>query len=120
MSYIQINIGGKLRGWKTNQLTIELFSKHISVSAVDTTSIYAAMYAGLVSNCYVKSEEPDFTFEDVCNWVDEIYASKDLKTIEAVNDCFKESSAYIQVMETIQEKLRIDLKQPDKKKVKKK
>lgn len=71
MSYIQIDIGGKLRGLKFNQLAIEIISKH---NTTDTTSafMYAMIYGGLIGNSYVKQEEPDYTFEQVCDWIDEL------------------------------------------------
>lgn len=71
MSYTQITIGGKERGLKFNQLAIELIAKY---NSTDTASafIYALFYGGLMGNLYVKREEADFTFEQVCDWVDEM------------------------------------------------
>ena len=73
MNYIQIEIGGKLRGWKVNQLTLEEWSKRMGTT--NTSALYSAIYAGLVANCYVKSEEPDFTFENVCDWTDKLIST---------------------------------------------
>jgi len=69
MSYLQIEIGGKLRGLKFNQLAIEIIAKH---NDAETTSafMYSVIYGGLRGNSYVKREEPDYTFEQVCDWVD--------------------------------------------------
>lgn len=69
MSYLQIEIGGKSRGLKFNQLAIELIAKH---NDTETTSsfMYSVIYGGLRGNSYVKREEPDYTFENVCDWVD--------------------------------------------------
>jgi len=69
MSYLQINIGGKLRGLKFNQLAIEILGTH-SDSKTTTGFVYAMIYAGLKGNSYVKLEEPDYTFEEVCDWID--------------------------------------------------
>lgn len=71
MSYIQVNIGGKERGLKFNQLAIELMSQY-NDSNTTTGFIYAMVYAGLRGSTYVKREEPDYTFEQVCDWVDEL------------------------------------------------
>jgi hypothetical protein len=71
MSYIQITIGGKERGLKFNQLAIELMSQYNDTNTT-TGFIYALFYAGLRGNNYVKREEPDYTFEEVCDWVDEM------------------------------------------------
>ena len=94
MNYIQINIGGRLRGWKINQMTMELWSKLTYGSAEASTSNYAAVYAGLVANCYVKREEftktvdgkeVAATFEDVCDWVEQILDTPDgLNTMEMI------------------------------------
>jgi hypothetical protein len=71
MSFIQITIGGKERGLKFNQLAIELMSQY-NDSNTTTGFIYAMIYSGLRGNSYVKREEPDYSFEDVCDWVDNL------------------------------------------------
>ena len=121
MSYIQINIGGKDRGLKFNQLSLEVYTKHIDYNnAVVTSTIYATFYAGLIGNCYVKKEEPDFTFEDVTNWVDEIFDSGRKDEIEKVCDAWAETYVYKEWIKEFQDKLHAILN-PDqpKKKVKK-
>jgi len=106
MNYTQITIGGKERGWKVNQLTIELWAKHIDQDASPSTSTYAAVYAGLVANCYVKREEPDFTFEDVCEWVDEINLSGKYEPLEKIKKTFEESRFYINLLDKLKDQLR--------------
>lgn len=69
MSYLQIELGGKLRGLKFNQLAIEIISTH-NDTATQSGFMYAMIYGGLMGNTYVKREESDYTFEDVCDWVD--------------------------------------------------
>lgn len=69
MSYLQIEIGGKQRGLKFNQLAIELISQ-FNDTTTNTGFLYAMVYGGLRGNSYVKREEADYTFEDVCDWVD--------------------------------------------------
>ena len=91
--YIKANIGGKDRGLKFNQMSLEIFSANIDMSAPKASSIYATFYAGLVGNCYAKRDEPDFTFEDVVNWVDELY-EKDKKTIEKVCNAWEETNDF--------------------------
>lgn len=121
MSRIEINIGGKIRGWKANQLTVELFSKFVKQDGIEITSLYAAVYSGLMADLYVNRAEPDFTFADVCDWVDAIYEGKDLSIISAVNDAFEDSAAYISTMEKLQDKIRTEVKpKAIKKKVTKK
>lgn len=106
MNYIQIEIGGKVRGWKVNQMTIEIWSKRTSFESENASSTYAAVYAGLVSNCYVKGEEPDFTFENVCDWVEDLNTPNGLKVLEMIKKTFEESEAYIRVIEKLNEQLK--------------
>lgn len=82
MSYIKIDIGGKERGFKFNQLAMQEFSlnygRHNKLfeSAPELFFVYNIFHAGLSGNCIVKNEEPDFTFYDVINWVDELYETR--------------------------------------------
>lgn len=69
MSYLQIELGGKTRGLKFNQLAIELMST-INDTSTATGFLYAMIYAGMKGNSYVKREEADYTFEEVCDWID--------------------------------------------------
>jgi len=69
MSYIQINLGGELRGLKFNQLAIEVIGNY-NDSQTTTGFLYAMIYGGLKGNAYVKREELTVTFEQVCDWVD--------------------------------------------------
>jgi len=116
MSYVQIEIGGKLRGWKVNQMTLEIWSKKTNLESETVSSNYAAVYAGLISNCYVKNEEPDFTFEDVCDWVDSL---TDPKIMELIKKTFEGSQVYIATLERMENVLKASKKDTsDKKKVK--
>lgn len=90
MSYCKINIGGKERGLKFNQMAIMIYQQKVDNDNLLATSGYALIYAGLKANYYVKGEEVDFTFENVCDWTDEL----DADTINIVVDAFKETQAY--------------------------
>lgn len=116
MNYIQIEIGGKLRGWKVNQLTLEEWSKRMGTT--NTSALYSAIYAGLIANCYVKSEEPDFTFENVCDWTDKLISTNSgMKIVEVIKETFEKSEAYISAIKRLQE---LTEAVSDKKKVRKK
>jgi hypothetical protein len=82
MSYLQIELGGKKRGLKFNQMAIEIMS-----TTNDTTTatgfLYSMIYAGLKGNSYVKREEADYTFEDVCDWID-VMPNRDEVTAEII------------------------------------
>lgn len=90
MSYIQIEIGGKLRGLKFNQYAMIILSQKVDPDNYNDTANYAMVYAGLTANCYVKGIEKDFTFEEVCDWVD-LLSQKDIDDIDA---CLGETLAY--------------------------
>jgi len=79
MSYLQLELGGKLRGLKFNQLAIEIISTH-NDNSTNSAFMYAMIYGGLMGNSYVKREEPDYTFEEVCDWVDEMANKNDAIT----------------------------------------
>jgi len=97
MSYLQIEIGplkkdakgvdipgSNLRGLKFNQLA---HVEYLTISAGSKNNVlysYALVYAGLYANCIAKREEPDFTFENVCDWVDKITDEKVFENILAV------------------------------------
>jgi hypothetical protein len=72
MSYIKINIGGKERGLKFNQMTLHVMAKYVDENEQELTSSYALIYAGLYCNSYQKREELDLTFEQVCDEVDKL------------------------------------------------
>ena len=115
MNYIQIEIGGKLRGLKFNQLSLEVYTKHVGTGM--SSAIYATFYAGLVGNCYVKQEEPDFTFEDVTDWVDHLY-EKDKTEIEKVCAMWADTYVYREWIKEFKERVRAIL-EPEKKSKKK-
>lgn len=93
MSYIKIEFGGKERGLKFNQLAIEIMSSFYD-SSTNSSSIYGMFYGGLRGNSFVKREEPDYTFEDVCEWVDKLYAEKKADLIKQVTDVLMETELY--------------------------
>src|ERR1035437_959079 len=90
MSYIKIEIGGKDRGLKFNQGALIMFQEKVDKNNYAATTGYALIYAGLMANAYAKSEEVDFTFENVCDWTDELKP----EVVLAVINCFKETQIY--------------------------
>jgi hypothetical protein len=93
MSYIQLEIGGKKRGLKFMQLTLHILNEYTDKSSDAmqiATAGYALVYAGLRSNSFVKKEEPDYTWEDVCGWVEKM-PDEDIKAVTAA---FNESIGF--------------------------
>lgn len=72
MNYVQVEIGGRLRGLKFNNYGIEQMLLKQNGSASDVEGTYAMFWGGLKGNSYAKEEEVDYTFGDVVDWVDEL------------------------------------------------
>ncbi len=87
MSYIQIELGGEMRGLKFNMFALEEYTKRLGraldyalknangkpieeIQIPQAVLVYACIYSGLVGNCFAKEIEQDFTFEDVTDWVE--------------------------------------------------
>ena len=115
MSYIKIELGGKERGLKFNQLALEIIrSKSNPLS--DIQNVYALFYGGLRGNSFVKEEEPDYTFEQVCDWVDEIYIKPDAaEIINKVSGVFTSTQMYQNLI--AEENGKAKTEKPKKKKI---
>jgi len=100
MSYIQINLGGKSRGLKFNQLAIEVISTY-NDAQTSSGFLYAMIYGGMKGNSYVKREEADYTFEEVCDWVD-VMENKE-EVIKNVTACMTETQIWKQLVAKGQE-----------------
>jgi hypothetical protein len=100
MSFIQIELGGKLRGLKFNQLAIEIIGQH-NTTNTGTGFIYAMFYGGLRGNSYVKSEEPDYNFEQVCDWIDEM--ENKTEAIEKVTKVMTDTQIWKSLVKTGEE-----------------
>jgi hypothetical protein len=109
MSYIQIELGGKLRGLKFNMYALEEYTKRIadaldraikknSTDISQATLVYACVYSGLIGNCYAKEIDQDFNFEDVTDWVDAA-SNADL---EAACNCLSETERYKEKLKAIE------------------
>lgn len=97
MSYCKINIGGKDRGLKFNQGAIIIMSQSVNPNHYTATINYATVYGGLMGNCIVKQEEPDFTYEEVTEWVDAM-SKEDLAIVDAA---LNQAEAYKKLIASI-------------------
>ena len=93
--YIQIDILGKMRGLKFGMIAVEQITrdaqrlgKYLGPS-VDFAMVAVIVYWGMYNNCHVKREDPDFTFEDVSDYVDEHIT--ETQKFQDVVQCFYQS-----------------------------
>ena len=86
--YTQINIGGKLRGFKWGKWAVEKYaltnSKRLLESNLGTEDFIFIVNAGLCMNCFCKQVEPDFTFENVVDWMEDFAPEELIKVNEAI------------------------------------
>jgi hypothetical protein len=110
---LTIKIGGEERPIKFNRYAIILMRKHADPQNYDASVNYAMVYGGLMGAAYVKRMDVDFTFEQVCDWVEELPA----ETIAAVDAELASCMAWQQAVEFGKKKLEAELQDPDKKKL---
>ncbi len=89
MSYVQIEVGGKLRGLKFNKMAQLILSEKVKPGNL-LSGVYALVYAGLVANDYVKGIEPDYSFEDACDWADLLSE----ESLSKIKDAYELTEAY--------------------------
>ncbi len=92
-----MDVLGRKRGLKFGMLAKQQISlesqklgRVLNGNSVDFALVPVIVYWGLFNNCYIKREDPDFTFEDVVNFVEDNVGSPDLFT--PVLNCLYESS----------------------------
>jgi hypothetical protein len=98
--YCQLELLGRTRGLKFGALAAEQILISLAKLNIETQGFYSnsmlaiIIYWGMFNNCYAKREDPDFTFEQVVDWVDEYQFDDDkaLKMADVVK-CFEESKS---------------------------
>lgn len=93
--YIELQIGGELRGLKFNQHCYINFYKEVDLTDYEGTFQYAAVWAALKANAYVKRIEFTEKYETVCDWVD-LMKLEDKKTVK---ETFENSEVYKNLVE---------------------
>lgn len=85
--YIQADILGRTRGLKFGMLAVQQIGmemkklgKVFGYNSMDLAAVPVIIYWGLFNNCYIKKEDPDFTFEDVVDFVDSNITNPELFT----------------------------------------
>ncbi len=85
--YIQADILGRTRGLKFGMLAVQRIGmemqklgKVFGDNSIDLAAVPVIIYWGLFNNCYIKREDPDFTFEQVSDFVDENISTPEIFT----------------------------------------
>lgn len=95
MSYVQIRIGplqdgapdSNLRELKFNQYAHIIIQEKIDHDHPTASINTALIFGGLKGNCYAKSIEPDFTFEDISDWIELITEEDILSAYNTYMSC---------------------------------
>ena len=84
--YMQADILGRKRGLKFGTIAIRQITLYSEKNGkalgetLDLALIPVIVYWGLFNNCYIKQEDPDFTFEDVVEFVDDNISKPEIFT----------------------------------------
>jgi hypothetical protein len=84
--YMQADILGRKRGLKFGTIAIRQITLYSEKNGkalgetLDLALIPIIVYWGLFNNCYIKQEDPDFTFEDVVEFVDDNISKPEIFT----------------------------------------
>ena len=118
-NYIQIEIGGLQRGLKFNQMADTEYRVKVGDQTNPIAHTYSLVWAGLITNCFVKCEEfvnkvekvidgknvivdVPITFEDVCEWCEKVSDDDFMKVLES----YKSTKAFLtDVPEEVKKKI---------------
>ena len=119
MSYIQVEIGGKLRGLKFNQMAIVIMAQKADQENYAATANYAMVWGGLKANAYQKEEDladmqevdgkqvsVPVKFADVVDWVDNLKG----EVLDSIFNVLKETEKYKEMVEANQKEVVTDKK----------
>lgn len=103
--YIQAEVLGRRRGLKFGMpaaqqimLAAHRLNKTFG-NELDLVLVPVIVYWGLWNNCYNKQEDPDFTFENVSEWVDDNLDKADM--FGEIVKCFYESKVVASSLEKL-------------------
>ena len=105
--YAELTILGRKRGLKFGTLAFERLGgalDAIEKSGEYYTTAFTAdlVYAGLINNCYRKQEEPDFTYEQVFDFVDDNISDPEIvKELSEVINAFESSKPLQDAIEAV-------------------
>ena len=106
--YIQTNILGQQRGLKfgmeaCQQIMLKAAKLNIQLgSEIEIAIVPVIIYWGLYNNCLRKNTDPDFTYEQVYDWVEENV--NNTEQITQIVECFYNSRLIKDAVETEEKK----------------
>jgi hypothetical protein len=119
MSYIELQLGGELRGLKFNNAAVDCYWQRVNFDEVIASSVYATVYSGLIGNDLAKGVQySNYTYEQVTEWVDDLY-NTDEESLTKACELFAETTAYKKKLEKMQERIRLLNEEGQKKKTEK-
>lgn len=90
-----IELGGKERTLKFNNIFLREFqAKQKDGEDEEITNLSMMIYAGLKAYSEVSETKMEATFEDACDWAEEMILNNDTEKIEAIMGGFTESNVY--------------------------
>jgi hypothetical protein len=88
--YVEIMIQGKRIGLKFNMYAFEQYET-IKGKAGNIKNFTTVIWIGYLGNCYAKQIEPDLTFEQISDWVDESMANNEQEQLTRISEVFLNS-----------------------------
>jgi len=91
--YINIELGGQQRGLKFgNRMLLDVMKKHQVDANIKMSFdlIVDLVFGALMNNCERKKVDPDFTYEEVEQWVDDMPMTKMTEIFSSFTSSFGE------------------------------
>ena len=114
---ISILLGGEIRPLTFNQYALRLYWQQIEKAQLNSLQIYAMyalVWAGLNGAAFAKQLEFNISFEQVCDWVDELSLSDEgQQALYSVDLLFSENDLYKKQLGNIKDAIRLLSQAPD-------
>lgn len=120
--YVEMNILGQKRGLKFGNLAFEriekeLFKLYEGAEYYNTKMQADIVFAGLINNCYRKGVDPDFTYEQIFDFIDDNQRNIEVVTeIAEVIRVYENSKPMQEHIERVKEAIDTIQKEQDSKK----
>ncbi len=102
MGYIEVTLGGKPMGLKFNMAAndelVRRVHKH-NGKLSEAQMAYIVIFSGLLGNYVAKDIDMDFTFEQVTEWVDDLYVKNEQDILVKVLEVYTTTQQYKKLFE---------------------